>query len=91
MFDAGHVRSAHHQHNHNYLGFPDGIPTTELRALGRAQLDRYEKASVLHHTIVEVGGNAQDGFWAATEGGTRRWHGRALVLATGPTGTYPAG
>ncbi|MFF2201210.1 FAD-dependent oxidoreductase [Streptomyces sp. NPDC058145] len=31
VFDTGHGRSTHHQTNHNYLGFPGGIPTVDLR------------------------------------------------------------
>jgi len=30
VFDLGYGRSAHRQRNHNYLGFPTGVPTTEL-------------------------------------------------------------
>jgi thioredoxin reductase (NADPH) len=34
VFDAGHGRSTHRQMNHNYLGFPGGVPATKLRGGG---------------------------------------------------------
>jgi len=36
--DDGDGRSTTHEINENYLGFPDGIAATELRALGRRQV-----------------------------------------------------
>ncbi len=47
VLDGARGRSTHRQRNHNYLGFPDGIPASELRALGCKQLEHYEKARVL--------------------------------------------
>jgi len=87
VFDSGHGRSTHHQTNRNYLGFPDGVSTVELRGLGRAQLDRYSNARVLHHTITSIDDHAELGFTVLSQGGA--WHGRTLVLATGVLDHFP--
>ncbi|WP_333774207.1 NAD(P)/FAD-dependent oxidoreductase [Streptomyces sp. IBSBF 3136] len=87
VFDTGHGRSTHHQTNHNYLGFPDGVPTVDLRKLGREQLARYPHARVLHHLITEAGGDAGQGFTVRSQG--RSWRARSLVLATGVLDHFP--
>jgi thioredoxin reductase (NADPH) len=87
VFDTGRGRSAHHQINHNYLGFPEGLPITALRELGRAQLDRYVNVKVLDHTIESISGDAEHGFTARAQG--HSWRGRAVVLATGVLDHYP--
>ena len=87
VFDSGHGRSTHHQTNHNYLGFPDGVSTVQLRGLGRAQLARYGNAQVLHHTITSVAGDAEAGFIVRAQ--ERVWHGRTIVLATGVLDHFP--
>src|SRR5581483_2971310 len=51
LFDAGQGRSTWHQVNHNYLGFPGGIPARRLRELGRAQLAEYPQVTILAHKI----------------------------------------
>ena len=53
VFDAGHGRSTHHQMNHNYLGFPGGVPAVKLRELGRAQLAEYPQIDWEHHKVVD--------------------------------------
>jgi thioredoxin reductase (NADPH) len=87
VFDTGHGRSTHHQTNHNYLGFPDGVATVGLRELARQQLARYENVRVVHHVIREVSGDAERGFTATAQG--RSWHGRVLILATGVLDHFP--
>jgi thioredoxin reductase (NADPH) len=87
VFDTGHGRSTHHQVNHNYLGFPDGIPTINLRELARRQLAPYERVRIVHHVIVEVAGDAEQGFTAYAQG--HSWRGRVLVLATGVLDHFP--
>jgi thioredoxin reductase (NADPH) len=87
VFDMARGRSTHHQVNHNYLGFPDGIPALELRAFGRAQLSRYEKAAVLHHQVDRVDG-VDDGLFRV-HAQSRQWTGRVLILATGVLDHYP--
>jgi len=41
VIDGGNGRSTFRQVNHNYLGFPGGILTRELRELGRKQVSMY--------------------------------------------------
>ncbi|WP_343236240.1 NAD(P)/FAD-dependent oxidoreductase [Streptomyces arenae] len=88
VFDTGHGRSTHHQTNHNYLGFPDGIATVGLRELGREQLARYDNIRFVHHRVTAVSGDADRGFVATAQGG-HSWHGRAVVLATGVLDHFP--
>ncbi|GAA3016881.1 NAD(P)/FAD-dependent oxidoreductase [Kitasatospora albolonga] len=87
VFDSGHGRSTHHQTNHNYLGFPKGIATVELRELARRQLEPYEQVRIVHHTINEVSGNGDIGFTVKAQGGS--WHGKVIVLATGVLDHFP--
>ena len=89
LFDTGHGRSTHHQTNHNYLGFPDGVPTIGLRELGRAQLARYPRVKVLHHTILRAEGDADSpsGFTVHTQ--SHAWSARTLLLATGVLDHFP--
>lgn len=87
VFDTGHGRSTHHQVNHNYLGFPDGIPTVDLRKLGQEQLARYPGARVVHHLITQVEGSAEEGFTVRAQG--HAWRARTLLLATGVLDHFP--
>ncbi|MFN2538965.1 MAG: NAD(P)/FAD-dependent oxidoreductase [Mycobacteriales bacterium] len=86
VLDSGEGRSTHHQVNHNYLGFVDGIAALELRELGRKQLSRYPHVSVLRQEVtsaVPVDG----GF--AVRAGEEPHTGRVLVLACGVVDEYP--
>ncbi|MFJ8045099.1 NAD(P)/FAD-dependent oxidoreductase [Kitasatospora sp. NPDC096147] len=87
VFDSGHGRSTHHQTNRNYLGFPSGIATVELRELARRQLEPYEQVRIVHHTINEVSGDGDIGFTVKAQGGS--WHGKVIVLATGVLDHFP--
>jgi len=62
VFDTGQGRSTHHQTNRNYLGFPDGVATTELRALGRRQLAPYPHVRFAAHRVTAVVGDGAPGF-----------------------------
>ncbi|MFJ3804304.1 NAD(P)/FAD-dependent oxidoreductase [Streptomyces sp. NPDC090088] len=88
VFDTGHGRSTHHQTNHNYLGFPDGIATVGLRELGREQLARYDNIRFVHHRVTAISGDANLGFVATAQGG-HAWHGRVVILATGVLDHFP--
>jgi len=88
VFDTGHGRSTHHQTNHNYLGFPDGIATVGLRELARRQLAPYEQVRFVHHVINHISGDGEQGFTVTAQGG-HSWHGRVVVLATGVLDHFP--
>lgn len=87
VFDTGHGRSTHHQRNRNYLGFPGGIATVELRARGLEQLAEYPNAKVLHHAVIRAEGDAERGFTVSSQG--HAWTSRTLVLATGVLDHFP--
>ena len=87
VFDRDHGRSTHHQVNHNYLGFVDGIAAKDLREIGKQQLSRYPKASVVHHLVDHVRRDADGTFTAHAQGHT--WTGSVVVLATGVVDHYP--
>lgn len=85
LFDTGRGRSTWHQINHNYLGFPGGVPARQLRELGRAQLDEYEQVTVLEHKIATL--RREDGVFIA-EGQAGQWRGQAVILCTGVIDHY---
>ena len=86
LFDAGHGRSTWHQVNHNYLGFPGGVPARELRELGRRQIADYCEVTLLEHRV-EAMRRADDLFAAESQAGA--WRGRAVILCTGVIDHYP--
>jgi thioredoxin reductase (NADPH) len=87
VFDTGHGRSTHHQVNRNYLGFPGGIATVELRKRAAEQLADYPGAQVLHHAVIGVEGDAERGFTVHSQ--SRSFTGRTLILATGVLDHFP--
>lgn len=88
LFDTGQGRSTWHQVNHNYLGFPGGVPARRLRELGHAQLEEYPQVRCLYHKIDHLGhADAGDGFAASGQAGD--WCARAVVIATGVVDHYP--
>ncbi|MBK9712590.1 MAG: NAD(P)/FAD-dependent oxidoreductase [Kouleothrix sp.] len=86
LFDAGRGRSTWHQINHNYLGFPGGVPARRLRELGREQLARYDQVTVLEHKV-EALRREDDLFVAESQAGA--WRGCAVILCTGVIDHYP--
>jgi len=86
LFDLGHGRSTHHQVNRNYLGFPGGIPTVELRQRGLEQLHAYDHVRVEHHKVQRLE-RTEAGFLAGGEFGSTA--GRAVILAMGVLDHYP--
>ena len=89
LFDLGRGRSTWHQINHNYLGFPGGVPARELRERGRQQLADYPHATCLEHKIDELT-RAEDGSGAfVASGQAGEWRGRAVILCTGVVDHYP--
>lgn len=87
VFDTGHGRSTHHQTNRNYLGFPDGIATTQLRELGVRQLSRYPHVRFARHHVTGVTGDARRGFIVRAQG--HEWRAGTVVLATGVLDHFP--
>ena len=86
LFDAGQGRSTWHQVNHNYLGFPGGVPARELRELGRRQLADYEQVRLLDRKIERIW--REDGlFCAQTQ--SSMWRAHAVIIATGVIDHYP--
>jgi len=86
LFDAGQGRSTWHQVNHNYLGFPGGVPARRLRELGYEQLAEYPQVEVLKHKI-ETLRRENGGFVASGQAG--EWEARAVILCTGVIDHYP--
>ena len=86
VLDAGGGRSSFAQVNENYLGFPNGVTTRELRELGRKQAERFgvhfEECRV--ERIEQV---PSSGFRAFTTGGD--FDGKTLLFATGVTDVWP--
>jgi len=73
-------RSDYPQVNHNYLGFPEGVPARELRARGTAQAERYG-AQICGSEVVAIR-RAADGFNLEGSAG-QRYRARGVILATG--------
>ncbi|MEP7285693.1 MAG: NAD(P)/FAD-dependent oxidoreductase [Chloroflexota bacterium] len=86
LFDTGQGRSTWHQAIRNYLGFPGGIPTVELRQLGYRQLSDYPQVQVLQHKIESM--QRVDGEFLAT-GQAGQWQARAVIICTGVVDHYP--
>lgn len=86
LFDLGHGRSTHHQVNRNYLGFPGGIPTVDLRQRGLDQLSAYDHVRIEHHKVTHLE-RTGEGFVAGGEFGSTA--GQAVILAMGVLDHYP--
>jgi thioredoxin reductase (NADPH) len=86
VFDAGHGRSTHHQMNHNYLGFPGGVPAVKLRELGRAQLAEYPQIDWEHHKVVDC---KRDGDEFVAEGQFGTVRAKVVIICTGVLDHYP--
>ncbi len=86
IFDAGEGRSTHHQVNHNYLGFPGGVPATKLRELGRAQVGEYPHVDFEDHKVVDC---RRDGDAFVAEGESGAVRARVVVICTGVLDHYP--
>lgn len=86
LFDTGSGRSTWHQINHNYLGFPGGIPAREIRSLGRQQLAEYEQVTILDHKVQTL--RCEDGVFHA-EGQAGEWRAPTVIVCTGVVDHYP--
>lgn len=86
LFDAGQGRSTWHQINHNYLGFPGGIPAKQLRERGYEQLSEYEHVSIFRHKVERL---ERDGDRFIASGQAGAWTAQAVILCTGVIDHYP--
>jgi thioredoxin reductase (NADPH) len=86
LFDTGKGRSTWHQINHNYLGFPGGVPARELRERGRQQLAEYGQVTCLEHKIERI--ERRNGIFTAY-GQAGEWRGSTVILCTGVIDHYP--
>lgn len=86
LIDRGSSRATLIPRSHNYPGFPDGIPGTELLARLKTQVERHE-GSVL---VDEVQSIVRDGadFEVRTE--SRQFITRKILLATGIQDEQPS-
>ncbi len=85
VLDSGAGRSSFAQCNENYLGFPDGVTTRELRDLGRRQAERF--GVHFHDCRVERVERVGPNFRAVTDAGD--FEGRTLLFATGVQDIWP--
>ena len=86
VLDMGQGRSSFSQCNENYLGFPDGVTTRELRDLGRRQAERFG-AQFKQCRVERVERRDDGGFRAITTDGD--FEGKTLLFATGVTDVWP--
>lgn len=86
VLDAGQGRSTWRQVNHNFLGFPGGVPARRLRELGREQLADYPQVECIDHKVESIRREG-DGFLASGQAGG--WRGRSVIIATGVVDHYP--
>lgn len=91
LFDNGRGRSTWHQVNHNYLGFPGGVPARRIRELGYEQLAEYEHITVLDYKIESLRcidhADGRREFIAVGQAG--EWRARAVILCMGVIDHYP--
>ncbi len=83
--DHGEGRSTTHEINENYLGFPDGVASKELRALGKQQAERFG-ARFTDCKIEEV--RSEDGHFR-TLGEGHDLRGRTIIFAMGVKDKLP--
>lgn len=86
VLDAGEGRSSFAQRNENYLGFPEGVTTRELRELGRRQAERFG-VEFKEARVERVERTDEGHFRAYTTDGD--FEGKTLLFATGVTDVWP--
>ena len=84
VLDSGAGRSSFGQRNENYLGFPDGVTTQELRERGRQQAERFGAA--FKDCIVECIESIEGRFQCRTTAGD--FQGKTVLFATGVTDVW---
>lgn len=86
LFDTRQGRAHWHQVNHNYLGFPGGVPARQLCELGRQQLADYPHVTIFDSQVDDL--RAESDTFVATGAGNE-WRGQAVILCTGVVDHYP--
>lgn len=85
VLDSGAGRSSFAQINENYLGFPNGITTRELRRRGRKQAERFG-VEFKDCRVERIERRGPHFHLSTTEGD---FEGRTLLFATGVTDIWP--
>ncbi|MFC7359799.1 NAD(P)/FAD-dependent oxidoreductase [Nocardioides astragali] len=80
VLDDGTPRNAPASHMHGYLS-RDGMPPSELLALGRDEVSHYD-GQVVNSVVTDVVPDGTDGFWVLLDGGDRI-RARRLLVTTG--------
>jgi thioredoxin reductase len=92
LVDAGEPRNAPAAHMQGYLS-RDGMPPTELLAVGREEIARYGTVELVRDRVVDVTRDGAEGsppgFTAALAGG-RTVRARRVIVATGLKDELPA-
>ncbi len=86
VLDSGAGRSSFWQVNENYLGFPNGITTRELRDLGRAQAERFG-TQFKDAAVERIEQRDDNTFVAHTTAGDFR--AQTILFATGVRDVWP--
>ena len=85
VIDAGEGRSTSHETNENYLGFPEGIPSRDLRERGRRQAQRFG-VDFADGCVLNV---VRDGEQFEASADVCNIRARTLILATGAVDLFP--
>ncbi len=85
VIDAGRGRTWTHEINENYLGFPDGVASKVLRALGEQQARKFG-AEFVYDKINSVD---KEGELFMLKGAEGEYKTRTIILATGVKDVYP--
>lgn len=86
VLDQADGRWNHHQHNENYLGFPNGVSAQKLRALGKKQAQKFG-ATFVDDRILTIK-KYQKGF--SLKGNKATYKARAIILCTGVKDHFPS-
>ena len=85
VLDRGHGRTSYSEHNENYLGFPQGIASQDLRKLGQSQAQNFGVKFAQDDII--TGYKENDRFYLVGE--TDKYCSKTVVIATGVIDLFP--
>jgi thioredoxin reductase (NADPH) len=91
VLDKGDGRWNTHEHNENYLGFPDGISTQTLRRNGISQAKKFGGEIKEHCTVTEVTKTGENFLLEYTQKDKQKktCTAKSLIFATGVTDIQP--